>query len=209
MSSPAMGCAVVYLVTSGLFFKARNVNPEGLVRAHWAVNPSLALQGVSASVSQAGTRLRTHSAALLIPQAPCASPLRDTSQGFLWFEYYQQCGWLTDENTGRFADVKAISIGRIICPGARRGHGSALWCHSLTIWRYLCFLLVGIWCQLNQGDARSGHLEVSLVDLISGWMNAGDATPSTISLIRDVGSLNTLQKSFKVRVTVYWCGFKN
>lgn len=71
-----MGCAVVYLVTSGLFFKARNVNPEGLVRAHWAVNPSLVLQGVSASVSQAGTRLRTHSAALLIAQAPCASPLR-------------------------------------------------------------------------------------------------------------------------------------
>lgn len=187
MSSPAMGCAVVYLVTSGLLFKARNVNPEGLVRAHWAVNPSLALQGVSASVSQAGTRLRTHSAALLIPQAPCASPLRDTSQGFLFFEHCQPRGWLTDENTGRFADVKAISLEQIICPGAQRGHGSTLWCHSLTIWRYLCFFPVGIWCQLYQDDARGGHLEVSLVVLISGWMSAGAATPSRMSSVRDVG----------------------
>lgn len=158
----------------------------------WAVNPSLALQGVSASVRQVGTRLRTHSAALIISQDPCASPPRDTSQGFLIFSYYQPRGWLTDESTGRFADVKSISLEQIICPGAQRGHGSTLWCDSLTIWRYLCCFPVGIWCQLYQDDACSGHLEVSLVDLIRGswsfvnecWM--AEAIQFIITLIMDV-----------------------
>lgn len=49
-----MGSAAVYSVTWSLFFKGRNVNPEGLVRTQWAVNPSVALQGVSASVRKVG-----------------------------------------------------------------------------------------------------------------------------------------------------------
>lgn len=68
----------------------------------------------------------------------------------------------------RVADVKFFSLEQIICPGAQRGHGSTLWCDSFTIWRYLCCFPVGIWCQLYQDDARSGHLEVSLMDLIRG-----------------------------------------
>ena len=102
---------------------------------------------------------------------------------------------LTDRwNHRRLADVKAFSLERIICPGAQRGHGSTLWCDSFTIWRNLCCLAVGIWCQLNQGDARRGHLEVSLMVLIRGswsFVNepqcAADATPaaSIMSLMRD------------------------
>lgn len=71
-------------------------------------------------------------------------------------------------NRWRLADVKVFSLERIICPGAQRGHGSALWCDSFTIWRYLCCFPVGIWCQLREDDARSGHFEVSLANLISG-----------------------------------------
>lgn len=68
-----------------LFFKGRNVNPQGLVRTHWAVNPSVALQGVSASVRKVGTGLRTHRTALTIAQSPCASPLWDTWHKDFWY----------------------------------------------------------------------------------------------------------------------------
>lgn len=93
-----MACALV--VTLSLFFKGRNVNPEGLVRAHWAVNPSLALQGVSASVRQVGTRLRTHSAQLLSAHRLHVRHLCGiTQQDFWFFHTTSPRAWLTDENT--------------------------------------------------------------------------------------------------------------
>lgn len=167
MLSPPIGCAVVYLVTLSLSFKGRNVNPEGLVRTHWAVKPSVALQGVSASVRKVRTGLRTRSAALIIPQAPCASPLRDTWQGFLILSY---------KPTTRAGTCQMKTLAFCWCEGvftwtdhlsrSAEGHGSTLWCDSFTIWRYLCCFPVGIWGQLRQDDACSGHLEVSLSDFI-------------------------------------------
>lgn len=151
------------ILSGSLLFRGRNVNPEGLVRTHGAVNPSVALQGVSASVRKVGTRLRTRSlhptGSMCVTSAGYLTRISDILIALPWRVTDRWKQW-------RSIDAKAFFLPQIICPGAQRGHGSALWCDSFTIWRYLCCFPVGICCQLHQDDAFSGHLEVSLTELI-------------------------------------------
>ncbi len=156
-----VGQCCCILVTWSLFLKGRNVNPEGLVRTRWAVNPSVALQGVSASVRKVGTGLRTHSAALIIPQAPCASPLRDTWQGFLVFWYYYPRGSLTDENVGVPLMWRRFPLKRSSVP-ERRGDMGQLYGATLLPFGALC--VVFLW------ESGASSIRTTLAVDTSRWV---------------------------------------
>lgn len=136
------------------------------MRTQWAVNPSVALQEVSALVRKVGKGASDALRSTYYPTGyMCVS-----SAGYLT----RICDILmalparvTDRwKQWRLAHVKAFSLTRekSSVPERKKGHGSTLWCDSFTIWRYLCRFPLGIWCQLHQDDACSGHLRVSLRD---------------------------------------------
>lgn len=120
-SSPPMWSGAVDSVALSRFFGCWNVNPGGLVRTHWAVNLSVALQGVSALVRKVG---KVAPDALRSSYYPTAS-MCVSSAGYLTRIcdiLIVQPARVTDRwKQWRLADVKAFSHGQIICPGAQRG----------------------------------------------------------------------------------------
>lgn len=140
------------------------------MEAHWAVNPlSSSPRGlclIASSEDEAPDARRGAAQQLSAPSpalAPCASP----SAGYPARipHIFAPRGWLTHEGLRRcaVADVKSVSAraDHLSRSAHRGGHGSTLWRDSLTIWRNLRCVPVGIRCQLDQDDAWSGHLEVS------------------------------------------------
>lgn len=123
-----------------------------------AGNSSLALRGVCASLRQVGTRPKTQHAASLSTHSLRARHLRRT--------ILQDFGFATgiDRQTRTPCVLQMWNWfdSSIVCSGAQRGHGSTLWRQSFTIWCDLGSFPVGIWSQLDQDDARCGHLKVRL-----------------------------------------------